>query len=135
MAGFTDAGAAFDSSTTGLSNSLMFNLIGTDADSQDRKIAAQDFIDPVIDTGPTDEPSAPSANANAAAAAGAGKTPNIAKAGKFAKRQLTIMRKAKVFNGSIPKKDAAAAAKYRQFNARLTPAQRAKVKKYLKGRK
>ena len=116
-----------------LGDQFDLNLIQNKQASFDRKWAAQSFIDPVEELPEIDgEDPAPADPAEAAPDTAVREPDNVEKAGRFAKRRLKRMRKAGIFKGSIPLKDVEAAAKFRQFNAKLTPAQRKLLKKKVK---
>jgi hypothetical protein len=118
---------SFDQERGDLFGEFAFELGNVKQENILQKIADEDFTDEI------EEPPAP-----AKAAAPAAKAPSpgsklkgtpTQKAGQFARAQLLRYKKAGVFKGSIPKKPKLAAAKFRKVNAKLTPAQRKKLKK------
>ena len=132
---FTDAAGDYEYQLGELEGQFDLNIIQNRQASFARKLASQSFIDPVTELPEIDEEieeDSVTDPAEAAADTAAGKTVNVAKAGRFAKKRLRAMRKAGLFHGSIPMKDVEAAAKFRRFNAKLTPAQRKLLKKKVK---
>jgi hypothetical protein len=136
MAGFDRTTTGFGTEERALDPQLALDLQAIELASHERELASGEFFnDPAPEIPEIDEEieeDSVTDPAEAAADTAAGKTVNVAKAGRFAKKRLRAMRRAGLFHGSIPMKDVEAAAKFRRFNAKLTPDQRKLLKKKVK---